>query len=132
MREKFKFSIKFCARRQFRLPGQHLWVGGQRSGALFFALHRDYFVVTRNLTAVYLDLVPSNSFTVTRNLLPSTGTGKKQVTATPRRSVTGSRHLIKPPGRYSAFVLHPDPKLTGRTHYNSAIFRQPYKSTANK
>jgi hypothetical protein len=34
-------------------------------GALFFALHRDYFVVTRNFIAVYLDLVPSNSFTAT-------------------------------------------------------------------
>ena len=39
---------------------------GRRAGALFFALHRDYFIVTRNFTAVYLDLVPSNGFTVTR------------------------------------------------------------------
>jgi hypothetical protein len=40
-------------------------LAGHRAGALFFALHRDYFVVTRNFTSVYLDLVPSNSFTVT-------------------------------------------------------------------
>jgi hypothetical protein len=33
---------------------------------LFFALHRDYFIVTRIFSAVYLDLVPFNSFTVTR------------------------------------------------------------------
>jgi hypothetical protein len=38
---------------------------GRRAGALFFALHRDYFSVTRNFTAIYLDLVPSNSFIVT-------------------------------------------------------------------
>jgi hypothetical protein len=38
---------------------------GRRSGALFFARHLDYFIVTRNFTAVYLDLVPFNSFNVT-------------------------------------------------------------------
>jgi hypothetical protein len=32
---------------------------------LFFARHRDYFIVTRNFTAVYLDLVLFRSFTVT-------------------------------------------------------------------
>jgi hypothetical protein len=32
---------------------------------VFFALHRDYFAVTRNFTAVYLDLLPFNSYTVT-------------------------------------------------------------------
>ena len=42
-----------------------MWVGGRRADALFFALHRDYFVVTRNFTAIYLDLVPFNRFTVT-------------------------------------------------------------------
>jgi hypothetical protein len=40
-------------------------LAGRRSGALFFALHRDYFIVTRKFTAVYQDLVPFNSFTVT-------------------------------------------------------------------
>jgi hypothetical protein len=55
---------------------------GRRTGALFFARHRDYFVVTRNFAAIYLDLVPFRSYTVTRNLLPFNGTGKKQVTAT--------------------------------------------------
>jgi hypothetical protein len=38
---------------------------GQRAGALFFARHQDYFIVTRNFTAIYLDLVPFHSFTVT-------------------------------------------------------------------
>jgi hypothetical protein len=49
---------------------------------LFFAHYLDYFIVTRNFTAVYLDLVPSRSFTVTRRSQPFTGTGKKQGTAT--------------------------------------------------
>jgi hypothetical protein len=38
---------------------------GQRSGASFFARHLDYFIMTRNLPAIYLDLAPFNSFTVT-------------------------------------------------------------------
>jgi hypothetical protein len=40
-------------------------VGGRRAGALFFARHRDYFIMTRNFTAFYQDLVPFRSFTVT-------------------------------------------------------------------
>jgi hypothetical protein len=55
---------------------------GRRSGALFFARHRDYFIVTRNFTVIYRDLVPSKSFIVTRNSVPSTRTGKKRGTAT--------------------------------------------------
>jgi hypothetical protein len=39
-------------------------VGG-RAGASFFACHRDYFVMTLNFTAFYLDLLPFRSFTVT-------------------------------------------------------------------
>jgi hypothetical protein len=78
MREKFLPFIEFCAPRQFHLPGQSLRrAAGHRAGALFFAQHRDYFIVTRNFSAVYLDLVPSRSFTVTRSSLPFTGTGKK-------------------------------------------------------
>ena len=50
---------------QFRLPGQHLWVGGPTRWRLVFCSHQDYFVVTRNCTAVYLDLLPFRSFTVT-------------------------------------------------------------------
>jgi hypothetical protein len=47
-------------------PGtKSMWSADRRSGALFFALHRDYFVVTRNFTAIYLDLVPFRSFIVT-------------------------------------------------------------------
>jgi len=40
-------------------------LAGRRAGTLFFARHRDYFIVTRNFTANYLDLVPSSSFTLT-------------------------------------------------------------------
>jgi hypothetical protein len=39
---------------------------GRRAGASFFARHLDYFIVTRNFTAIYRDLVPFNSFIVTR------------------------------------------------------------------
>jgi|WetSurMetagenome_2_1015567.scaffolds.fasta_scaffold1334716_1 hypothetical protein len=38
---------------------------GRRAGASFFARHLDYFIVTRNFTATYLDLVLFKSFTVT-------------------------------------------------------------------
>ena len=65
MREKFKSSINFGTTGQFHLPGQHLCLAGRRAGALFFALHRDYFIVTRNFMSIYLDLVPNRSFTVT-------------------------------------------------------------------
>jgi hypothetical protein len=82
MREKSKSFINFSASGQFRLPGQTVGLAGRRAGALFFARHRDYFIVTRNFTAVYLDLVPFNNFTVTRSSLPFTGTGKKHGTAT--------------------------------------------------
>ena len=77
MREKFKSSINFGTTGQFHLPGQHHCLAGRRAGALFFALHRDYFIVTRNFAAVYLDLLPFRSFTMTRSSLPSNGTGKK-------------------------------------------------------
>jgi hypothetical protein len=61
---KFAPSISFTAPRQFRLPGQSL--RGLRATALapcFLLCHLDNFIVTRNL-------------------LPSPGTGKKHVTAT--------------------------------------------------
>jgi hypothetical protein len=59
-----------------------MWAAGRRTGALFFARYLDYFIVTRNFTAIYLDLVLFRSFTVTWSSLPSTGTGKKRSTAT--------------------------------------------------
>jgi hypothetical protein len=55
---------------------------GRRAGTSFFARHLDYFIVTRNFTAIYRDLVHSNNFILTRNSLPFTGTGKKRGTAT--------------------------------------------------
>ena len=57
-------------------------VASRRAGALFFARHLDYFIVTLNFIVIYRDLVPSRSFTVTLGSLPSTGTGKNQATAT--------------------------------------------------
>jgi len=57
--------IKSCVAGQFRLPGQQHRAAGRRSGASFFARYLDYFIVTRNFTAIYLDLLPFRSFTVT-------------------------------------------------------------------
>ena len=49
MREKFEPSISFSAPRLFRLPGQSLRrAAGHRAGAVFFARHLDSFIVTRN------------------------------------------------------------------------------------
>ena len=95
--------IKSCITGLFRLLGQHHRAAGRRSGALFFALHRDYFVMTRNFAAVYRDLLPFRSFTVTRSSLPFTGTGKKQVTATqtaPNQTAGPLWLIISIRGRY--------------------------------
>ena len=35
---------------------------GRRAGALFFARHLDYFIMTRQLSSTYQDLVPSRQF----------------------------------------------------------------------
>ena len=49
MREKFAPFINLTAPRLFRLPGQSLRrAAGHRAGALFFARHLDYFIVTQN------------------------------------------------------------------------------------
>jgi hypothetical protein len=45
-------------------PADPAFGEGKRAGALFFARHRDYFIVTRNFAAIYLDLVLFRSFTV--------------------------------------------------------------------
>jgi hypothetical protein len=66
------YAINLCSiYKMLRHPDSFLYrdsiIGtvGRRSGALFFALHQDYFIVTLSFAAVYLDLVPFNSFTVT-------------------------------------------------------------------
>jgi hypothetical protein len=41
------------------------WFGGPTRWCLVFCSHRDYFIVTRNFSAVYLDLLLFRSFTVT-------------------------------------------------------------------
>jgi hypothetical protein len=68
-------------------------LAGRRAGALFFARHLDCFIMTRNFTAVYRDLVPFNNFTLTSNYSATYRDWQK--TTAPRRR----RHLIKPPGR---------------------------------
>jgi hypothetical protein len=52
-------------------PGtKSTWAAGRRAGALFFALHRDYFIVTQNFAAIYRDLVLLNSFIMTLGFAP--------------------------------------------------------------
>ena len=73
MREKFNRLIKSCGTltvpaaetKSMGLAADPAFVEGRRAGALFFARHQDCFIVTRNYSAIYRDLVPSNSFTVT-------------------------------------------------------------------
>jgi hypothetical protein len=63
------------------------------NGALFFARHPDSFIMTRQLSSTYRDLVPSGQLhldTTTHVHLP--GLAKN---AAPRHG----RQLIKPPGR---------------------------------
>jgi hypothetical protein len=57
-------------------------LAGRRAGALVFARHLDSFIMTQNFTAIYRDWYRLDNFIVTRNLLPSTETGKKLGTAT--------------------------------------------------
>jgi hypothetical protein len=105
--------IKSCVTGQFRLPGQHHRAAGRRSGVSFFARYLDYFIVTRNFTAIYRDLVPSRQFIVTRNFSatyrdwPARTTETNSLSGLYTRSVGRAkneaprrrRHLIKPPGR---------------------------------
>jgi hypothetical protein len=65
MREEFNTLIKFCGTRT--VPAAETKSIGLQADALVprFCSHQDYFILTRNFSAVYLDLLPSNSFTVT-------------------------------------------------------------------
>jgi hypothetical protein len=75
--------IKYCGTLTVSSTGTaSLGWRANAAGTLFFAVHLDCFIVTRNFTAIYLDLVPFRSFIVTRSSSPFTRTGKKQVTAT--------------------------------------------------
>jgi hypothetical protein len=65
MRENFSRLLNSLHRDCF-VSRDKVYMGcGPTHWCLVFCSHRDYFVVTRYFTAVYLDLVPFNSFTVT-------------------------------------------------------------------
>ena len=102
MREKFQSSINFTEPGQFHLPGQHGWVVGRRSGALFFARHLDYCIVTR-----YWQPLPG-LVTVTQlhrdpKLIAFYQDWQKtRHRDAPLEGGAGPRHQIKPPGRYKA------------------------------
>jgi hypothetical protein len=57
MRVTFTRLLNFVKPRLILLPGQSQWAAGHRADALFFARHQDYFIVMRNFTAIYRDLV---------------------------------------------------------------------------
>ena len=84
-------------------PGtKSMWAAGHRAGVVFFARHLDSFIVTQNFAAIYRDWCHLDNFIVTLNSQPSTGTGKKHVTATqtapnqtagPLALIRGFRHM---------------------------------------
>ena len=65
MTETFNRLLSFVNWTNPATETKSMWVGGQRTGTLFFARHLDSFIVTRNFTTIYRDLVPFNSFTLT-------------------------------------------------------------------
>ena len=71
---------------------ERIGLAARRTGATFFARYRDYFIVTRNFSAVYRDLVPFRQFHRDPKLIRLPGLAKNM---SPRRR----RQLIKPPGR---------------------------------
>ena len=78
--------------------------GGRRSGALFFARHLDYFIVTQNShPSPGLGTVKTN-YHDPKHIVHLPGLAKN---AAPRHG----RQLIKPPGRYSAFEKTATPQI---------------------
>jgi len=107
--DNFAASTKIYAR-NFRSIYKILWhldcfvtrdsifgLAGRRSGALFFARNLDCFIVTRNCTSVYRDLLPFNSFTVTTGFSSiyrdwqRTG---KSLAATTATAYTVAKHML--------------------------------------
>jgi hypothetical protein len=74
MRVKSSQLIKSCGTLTVSYPGTKsiglrvdtAFGEGRRTGALFFARHLDCFIMTRNCSSTYQDLVPFNNFIVTR------------------------------------------------------------------
>ena len=70
MREEFNLLNIFCATQtvtaaetmSIGLPADPAFGEGRRSGALFFACHLDYFILTTNFTSIYRDLVLFRQF----------------------------------------------------------------------
>ena len=100
MREKSSQLIKSCGTRtdpaaetkSIGLPADPAFGEGRRSGALFFARHLDYFILTQNLhPSPGLGTVKTN-YRDQRLIVHLPGQAKN---AAPRHG----RQLIKPPGR---------------------------------
>jgi hypothetical protein len=74
-RVKSSQPIKFCGTRTdpaTKTKSIGLWAKAQVSW--FLQGHQDSFIVTRQLSSIYRDLLPSRQITVTRYLSPPTGT----------------------------------------------------------
>jgi hypothetical protein len=108
MREKFNPLIKSYATwtvpaaetKSIGLQADPAFGEGKRAGALFFARHLDYFIMTQHLTSVYRDLVSSRQFhRDPRLIVHLPGLAKNAAPRHPSFVGAGSRQLIKPPGR---------------------------------
>ena len=72
-------------------------LAGRRAGALFFARHRDYFIVTRSSQTLPGLVTVTQIHRDPWLLFHLPGLAKN---AAPRRR----RHLVKPPGRYKKYA----------------------------
>jgi hypothetical protein len=94
MREKFNLLIKYCGTRT--IPAAETKSIGLPADALVSWLlptHLDSFIVTRQLSSIYRDLVPSRQIIVTQNLLSTYRDWQKT------RHPDTDANSIKQPGR---------------------------------
>jgi hypothetical protein len=83
MREEFDPLTKSCGTRTVS-AAETKSIGLQANARVswFLQHHQDNFIVTRQLSSIYRDLIPSRQITVTRYLSSLTRTCKNHATAT--------------------------------------------------
>jgi len=75
--------IKFCGTLTVSSPGtESIGLRANARVSWFLLFHLDSFIVTRQLSSIYRDLVQSRQIIVTRDFRPSTRTGKNHATVT--------------------------------------------------
>jgi hypothetical protein len=83
MREKFNQLIESCGTRTVpAAETKSIGLAAYAQVSWFLLSHLDSFIMTRQLSSIYRDLVPSRQIILTKNLSPLTRTGKKRGTAT--------------------------------------------------